>query len=29
METLALPVYPELDSAQLAHVIASVAAFYS
>ena len=29
LETLALPVYPELDSAQLAHVIASVAAFYS
>jgi dTDP-4-amino-4,6-dideoxygalactose transaminase len=29
METLALPVYPELDSAQLAHVIASAAAFYS
>jgi dTDP-4-amino-4,6-dideoxygalactose transaminase len=29
METLALPVYPELESAQLAHVIASVAAFYS
>jgi dTDP-4-amino-4,6-dideoxygalactose transaminase len=29
LETLALPVYPELDSAQLAHVVASIAAFYS
>jgi dTDP-4-amino-4,6-dideoxygalactose transaminase len=29
LETLALPVYPELDVAQLAHVVASIAAFYS
>lgn len=29
LETLALPIYPELDSAQLAHVVASIAAFYS
>ncbi len=29
LETLALPVYPELDDAQLAHVVASIAAFYS
>jgi dTDP-4-amino-4,6-dideoxygalactose transaminase len=28
-ETLALPVYPELAEAQLAHVVASVAEFYS
>jgi dTDP-4-amino-4,6-dideoxygalactose transaminase len=28
-ETLALPVYPELDRAQLAHVVASIAEFYS
>ncbi len=28
-ETLALPVYPELDEAQLAHVVDSCAAFYS
>lgn len=28
-ETLALPVYPELTEAQLAHVVASVAAFYA
>ncbi len=28
-ETLALPVYPELDQGQLAHVVASIAAFYS
>ncbi|HVC01625.1 MAG TPA: DegT/DnrJ/EryC1/StrS family aminotransferase [Steroidobacteraceae bacterium] len=28
-ETLALPVYPELERAQLDHVIASIAAFYS
>jgi dTDP-4-amino-4,6-dideoxygalactose transaminase len=29
LETLALPVYPELDHAQLAHVVASITAFYS
>ncbi|MFI4891376.1 MAG: DegT/DnrJ/EryC1/StrS family aminotransferase [Steroidobacterales bacterium] len=28
-ETLALPVYPELGQAQLAHVVASITAFYS
>ena len=28
-ETLALPIYPELSEAQLAHVVASVAEFYS
>src|ERR1039457_2974207 len=28
-ETLALPVYPELNDAQLAHVVASIAALYS
>jgi dTDP-4-amino-4,6-dideoxygalactose transaminase len=28
-ETLALPVYPELDRAQLAYVVASIAEFYS
>jgi dTDP-4-amino-4,6-dideoxygalactose transaminase len=28
-ETLALPIYPELTEAQLAHVVASVAEFYS
>jgi dTDP-4-amino-4,6-dideoxygalactose transaminase len=28
LETLALPIYPELEAAQLAHVVASVAAFY-
>ena len=28
-ESLALPVYPELEQAQLAHVVASVAAFYA
>jgi dTDP-4-amino-4,6-dideoxygalactose transaminase len=28
-ETLALPVYPELEEAQLAHVVATVAQFYS
>lgn len=28
-ETLALPVYPELDQEQLAHVVASVAEFYA
>jgi dTDP-4-amino-4,6-dideoxygalactose transaminase len=28
-ETLALPVYPELEEAQLAHVVASVVEFYS
>jgi dTDP-4-amino-4,6-dideoxygalactose transaminase len=27
-EVLALPVYPELEPAQLAHVVASVAEFY-
>ena len=27
-QTLALPVYPELDDAQLAHVVASIAEFY-
>jgi dTDP-4-amino-4,6-dideoxygalactose transaminase len=27
-ETLALPIYPELTQAQLAHVVASVAEFY-
>ena len=29
LETLALPIYPDLDGAQLAHVVASIAAFYS
>ena len=29
LETLALPIYPELASAQLAHVVASIAAFYA
>ncbi len=28
-ETLALPIYPELDEEQLAHVVASVAEFYA
>jgi len=28
VETLALPIYPELAEAQLAHVVASIAAFY-
>jgi len=28
-ETLALPIYPELQEAQLAHVVASVARFYA
>jgi dTDP-4-amino-4,6-dideoxygalactose transaminase len=28
-ETLALPVYPELEAAQLAHVVATVARFYA
>jgi dTDP-4-amino-4,6-dideoxygalactose transaminase len=28
-ETLALPIYPELDQAQLGHVVATVAEFYS
>ena len=28
-ETLALPIYPELAVAQLDHVVASIAAFYS
>ncbi|HUX72892.1 MAG TPA: DegT/DnrJ/EryC1/StrS family aminotransferase [Steroidobacteraceae bacterium] len=28
-ETLALPIYPEMEQAQLAHVVASIAAFYS
>jgi dTDP-4-amino-4,6-dideoxygalactose transaminase len=28
-ETLALPIYPELEQAQLAHVVATIAEFYS
>ena len=28
-ETLALPIYPELEQAQLEHVVATVAEFYS
>ena len=28
-ETLALPIYPELEQAQLAHVVATVAEFYA
>ena len=28
-ETLALPIYPELSEAQLAHVVASIAEFYA
>jgi dTDP-4-amino-4,6-dideoxygalactose transaminase len=28
-ETLALPIYPELDPAQMAHVVATIAEFYS
>jgi dTDP-4-amino-4,6-dideoxygalactose transaminase len=28
-ETLALPIYPELDQAQLAHVVATIAEFYA
>jgi dTDP-4-amino-4,6-dideoxygalactose transaminase len=28
-ETLALPVYPELEQRQLAHVVATIAEFYS
>ena len=28
-ETLALPIYPELEQAQLTHVVATVAEFYS
>jgi len=28
-ETLALPVYPELEEAQLAHVVSTIAEFYS
>jgi dTDP-4-amino-4,6-dideoxygalactose transaminase len=28
-ETLALPIYPELEEAQLAHVVAAIAEFYS
>lgn len=29
LQTLALPVYPELQAEQIAHVVASIAAFYS
>ena len=28
-ETLALPIYPELEQAQLAHVVATIAEFYA
>ena len=28
-ETLALPIYPELEEAQMAHVVATVADFYA
>jgi dTDP-4-amino-4,6-dideoxygalactose transaminase len=28
-ETLALPIYPELTQAQLAHVVATIAEFYA
>jgi dTDP-4-amino-4,6-dideoxygalactose transaminase len=28
-ETLALPIYPELEQQQLAHVVASIAEFYA
>jgi len=28
-ETLALPIYPELRRAQLAHVVATIAEFYA
>jgi dTDP-4-amino-4,6-dideoxygalactose transaminase len=28
-ETLALPIYPELAEAQLAHVVATIAEFYA
>jgi dTDP-4-amino-4,6-dideoxygalactose transaminase len=28
-ETLALPIYPELEQAQLAHVVATIAGFYA
>ena len=28
-ETLALPIYPELAEAQLAHVVATIAGFYA
>ena len=29
LQTLALPIYPELQAEQIAHVVASIAAFYS
>jgi len=28
-ETLALPIYPELEQAQMAHVVATIAGFYA
>jgi dTDP-4-amino-4,6-dideoxygalactose transaminase len=28
-ETLALPIYPELEQGQLAHVVATIAEFYA